>query len=166
MRLVREHDEKRTLVAPQDKSRPVYQDPTADTHVRMRAAAIAIEYERPALRASAGIVGGSFAERLECAIKQTEASKLIEHEALPKLRIRQPFGPSVVPVGWLGAPVAQAGAPSLPAAKSYINRPAFYVALGTRSPKNVPLMRTSNACLLHNRVDFEHAWGDRDRGTS
>jgi hypothetical protein len=50
--------------------RSVYQDPVQSTHVRMRAAAIAIEYERPALKAMAVVIGGSdFALRLERAIK-------------------------------------------------------------------------------------------------
>jgi len=43
----------------------------------MRAAQISIEYERPALKATAVVYGGDFARKLELAIKRAEPA-LIE----------------------------------------------------------------------------------------
>ena len=60
--------------------RSVYQNPLEPTHVRMRAAMAAIEYERPTLKAMAVVYGGDFATRLEMTIKRTEQAKLIEHQ--------------------------------------------------------------------------------------
>ena len=56
----------------------VYNDPDQPIHTRMRAAAIAIEYERPTLKAMAVLHTGDMAQRLEAAIKRSEACKLIE----------------------------------------------------------------------------------------
>src|SRR5262245_58689274 len=47
----------------------------------LRAAAIAIEYERPRLAVTAHIDGGDFAERLEKAIERSHAARISEHSA-------------------------------------------------------------------------------------
>jgi hypothetical protein len=62
--------------------RAIYQNPNVPLPVRMKAATIAIEYERPSLKATAIIhPNGSFAERLEKAISRSQAPpKLIEHQ--------------------------------------------------------------------------------------
>jgi hypothetical protein len=44
----------------------------------MKAASIAIEYERPTLKATAIIQGGDFASRLEKAIERSNGGRLIE----------------------------------------------------------------------------------------
>ena len=62
----------------------VYQDPLENTHVRMRAAAIAIEYERPRLAVLATIGGQDYADRLELAIKNSgRGPKMIEAQPQP-----------------------------------------------------------------------------------
>jgi hypothetical protein len=65
--------------------RSVYQNPAVPLSVRMKAASIAIEYERPSLKATAIVpVGGDFAARLEKAIERSASNgannqpKLIE----------------------------------------------------------------------------------------
>jgi|SRR6516165_4576228 hypothetical protein len=59
--------------------RSVYQNPAVPLSVRMKAASIAIEYERPTLKATAIIQGGDIAERLERAIERSQnGGKLIE----------------------------------------------------------------------------------------
>jgi hypothetical protein len=66
--------------------RSVYQDPLEPTHVRMRAAQIAIEYERPRLGVQVHFDGGDLAERLDRAIQRSElarngnGAKVIEHQ--------------------------------------------------------------------------------------
>jgi hypothetical protein len=62
--------------------RKVYQNPLEPTHVRMRAAQIAIEFELPKLKAAAILYSGDFASRLELAIERSDPAKLIEAEAI------------------------------------------------------------------------------------
>jgi hypothetical protein len=66
----------------------VYQNPAVPLSVRMKAASIAIEYERPSLKATAIVpMGGDFAARLERAIERSNGGsrlpatqlKTIEH---------------------------------------------------------------------------------------
>jgi hypothetical protein len=49
----------------------VYQGRIKADHTRMKAASIAIEYEKPTLKATAIIQGGDFASRLEKAIQRS-----------------------------------------------------------------------------------------------
>ena len=58
-----------------DYLRSVYQNPLQPDNVRMRAAAIAIEYELPRLAVTATINSGDFAVQLDRAI---ERSRMIE----------------------------------------------------------------------------------------
>jgi hypothetical protein len=62
--------------------RRVYQNPLEPTHVRMRAAQIAIEFELPKLKAAAILYAGNFATQLERAIERSEPA-LIEARAEP-----------------------------------------------------------------------------------
>jgi hypothetical protein len=64
-----------------DYLKKVYQDPTKETWVRMRAASIAIEFELPKLKAAAILYSGDFASRLELAIERSDPAKLIEVQA-------------------------------------------------------------------------------------
>jgi hypothetical protein len=67
--------------------RAVYQNPDVPLAVRMRAAAIAIEYERPSLKAMAMVpVGGNFAKRLEAGIERSAARPMKVIEARPLRR--------------------------------------------------------------------------------
>jgi hypothetical protein len=50
----------------------VYQGKIKGDYTRMKAASIAIEYERPTLKATAIIQGGDIAERLERAIERSQ----------------------------------------------------------------------------------------------
>jgi len=59
-----------------DYLRSVYQNPLQPDNVRMKAAAIAIEYELPRLAVTATFDGGDFAARLDQAIDRTR--KVIE----------------------------------------------------------------------------------------
>jgi hypothetical protein len=61
--------------------RKVYQNPLEPTHVRMRAASLAIEYEMPKLRAAAILYSGDFSSMLERAIERTEPA-LLEAQAI------------------------------------------------------------------------------------
>jgi hypothetical protein len=80
--------------------RAVYQHPKIPLPVRMRAASMAIEYERPALKAVIVGSGEDFATRLDRAIERSGvAPKLIEAKPDPL----PPTGPSPTP---LGAPFA------------------------------------------------------------
>ena len=54
-----------------DYLRSVYQNPLQPDNVRMRAAAIAIEYELPRLAVTATINAGDFADRLDRAVEQS-----------------------------------------------------------------------------------------------
>ena len=54
-----------------DYLRSVYQNPLQPDNVRMRAAAIAIEYELPRLAVTATVDGGDFAFRLDQAVERT-----------------------------------------------------------------------------------------------
>jgi hypothetical protein len=54
-----------------DYLRSVYQNPLQPDNVRMRAAAIAIEYELPRLAVTANINAGDFADRLDRAVEQS-----------------------------------------------------------------------------------------------
>jgi hypothetical protein len=66
-----------------DYLRSVYRNPLEPTPVRMKAAAIAIEYERPRLAVIASIDGNDFAARLERAIARS--GKVIDGPAKPQL---------------------------------------------------------------------------------
>ena len=60
--------------------RHVYRDPLQPTGVRLRAAQIAIEYERPRLAMTALVDGADFRARLERAIARSRSEpKVIEH---------------------------------------------------------------------------------------
>src|SRR5262245_27033739 len=60
----------------------VYNDPMEPTGMRMRAAAMALGFERPALKAHALVIaGGDFATRLDAAIARSSPTKLIEAKA-------------------------------------------------------------------------------------
>ena len=62
-----------------DYLRSVYRNPLECTHVRLKAACIAIEYERPRLAVIASIGGDDFAERLgRCIERSTKARPVIE----------------------------------------------------------------------------------------
>jgi hypothetical protein len=65
-----------------DYLRSVYQNPLQPDNVRMRAAAIAIEYELPRLAVTATVSGGDFAEQLDRAVESSrkviEAKPMIE----------------------------------------------------------------------------------------
>jgi len=64
-----------------DYLRSVYQNPLQPDNVRMRAAAIAIEYELPRFAVTATINSGDFAVRLDQAIERSrmiEAKPIIE----------------------------------------------------------------------------------------
>ena len=63
----------------------------------MRAAAMAIPFERPALKAHAVVVaGGTFAQRLEAAIEHSGITKVIE--AKPEPEPLPPVGPEPTPM--------------------------------------------------------------------
>ena len=64
-----------------DYLRSVYRNPLQPDNVRMRAAAIAIEYELPRLAVTATVDAGDFADQLERAVERSrmiEAKPLIE----------------------------------------------------------------------------------------
>jgi hypothetical protein len=65
----------------------VYRDKREPTHVRMRAAALALEVEKPKLKAAAILYTASFAVSLEKAIERTAPALLegtvIEAEPVP-----------------------------------------------------------------------------------
>ena len=81
-----------------DYLRSIYRDPLEPTPVRMKAAAIAIEYERPRLAVIASIGGDDFSERLGRAIERsslvrspkvinaTPVAPVINHRLAPLLR--------------------------------------------------------------------------------
>jgi hypothetical protein len=81
----------------------VYNDPLQPTPVRMRAASVAIEYERPRLAVTAVMDTGDFAARLDRAIAKSGLgqAKLIEHQS-PKA----PTEPIVSPAQ-MAAPFAK-----------------------------------------------------------
>ena len=54
----------------------VYQGKLKPDYARMKAAQVAIEYERPTLKATAIIQGGDIAERLERAIERSNGGRL------------------------------------------------------------------------------------------
>jgi hypothetical protein len=56
-----------------DYLRSVYQNPLQPDNVRMRAAAIAIEYELPRLAVTATVNAGDFADQLERAVERSRA---------------------------------------------------------------------------------------------
>jgi hypothetical protein len=58
----------------------IYKDPLQPTHVRMRAASLAIPFESRKLAVVAQVADdGSFAERLDRALARSGMTKLIEH---------------------------------------------------------------------------------------
>jgi hypothetical protein len=59
----------------------VYQDPTQDTHTRMRAAIEALPFERPKLSTTAVLIDG-FADRLQRSIERTQ--KVLELKPVDK----------------------------------------------------------------------------------
>jgi hypothetical protein len=61
-----------------DYLRSVYQNPLQPDNVRMRAAAIAIEYELPRLAITANVEGGDFAFRLDQAVERSRKVSPIE----------------------------------------------------------------------------------------
>jgi hypothetical protein len=61
-----------------DYLRSVYQNPLQPDNVRMRAAAIAIEYELPRLAVTATIEAGDFANRLDQAVERSRKVLMIE----------------------------------------------------------------------------------------
>jgi hypothetical protein len=61
----------------------VYQNPELDLHARMKAAGIAIEYERPRLAMTALVNGEDFAKRLDRAVARSTTAKVISP---PKVR--------------------------------------------------------------------------------
>src|SRR5262245_47520982 len=75
----------------------VYQHPKVPLPVRMRAASMAIPFERPALKAHALMVAeGDFAKRLEAAIERSGITKVIE--AKPEPGPLPPVGPEPTPM--------------------------------------------------------------------
>jgi len=84
--------------------RATYRDPMQPTSIRLRAAQIAIEYERPRLAVTAVINGDDWAQRLDRAIERSNAARVIEHApSAPKdenvvVRERPVVGPSPTPM--------------------------------------------------------------------
>ena len=68
-----------------DYLRQVYQNPLESTFTRMKAASIAIEYERPRLAVTAVLDGADFEERLKRAIERS--GKVIEAKPVTERRI-------------------------------------------------------------------------------
>jgi hypothetical protein len=60
--------------------RQIWNDYLQPTHIRLRAAAIGIEFERPRLQVSAQISNTDFATLLDQRIKRYEEMKFIEHQ--------------------------------------------------------------------------------------
>jgi hypothetical protein len=73
----------------------VYNDPLQSTHTRLKAAAIAIEYERP-LAVTAVVDGGDFAARLERALARS--AKVINGKAKGQRQQERPIEGSPAPV--------------------------------------------------------------------
>jgi hypothetical protein len=68
-----------------DYLQSVYNDPLQPTNTRLRAASIAIEYERPRLAVTALIDGKDFAARLERAlVRSAKVTKVIEPKPKPE----------------------------------------------------------------------------------
>jgi hypothetical protein len=83
-----------TLQDALDYLRSVYLDPLEPTSVRMRAASIAIEYERPRLAVTALVDGQDFASRLQRALDRSDrvrngevpTNRMIEAKAVKSIR--------------------------------------------------------------------------------
>lgn len=75
--------------------RSVYRDPMEPTSVRMKAAALALEFERPRLAVTANLTGEDFGEALERARKRLEGPP-VQVEA--KSLLAQPTDLSAKPV--------------------------------------------------------------------
>jgi hypothetical protein len=75
----------------------VYSDPLQETHVRMRAAALAIPFEFPKLAVTAVMDERGFAQRLDEAIARSTAAKVIE--AAPPRQVSGPTGPEPTKMG-------------------------------------------------------------------
>jgi len=84
----------------------VYQNPEAPLAIRMRAAQIAIEYERPRLAVTAVINGDDWAQRLDRAVERSNAVRVIEALPAPPaegdesvvVKERPAVGPSPTPI--------------------------------------------------------------------
>src|SRR6516164_3301868 len=61
--------------------RAVWNNELQPTHIRMRAAAIGIEFERPRLAMQATVTGQDFATLLDERLKRMEQAKLIDAKA-------------------------------------------------------------------------------------
>jgi hypothetical protein len=83
--------------------RSVYQHPKVPLPVRMRAAAVAIEFERPRLAVTALVNGDDFADRLDRAIARSAPTKVIEAQTNRTVEL-PPTGPAPRP---MSAPFAQ-----------------------------------------------------------
>jgi len=84
----------------------VYNNPMEPTSVRMRAASVALEFERPRLAVTAVLGSDDFAERLDRAIARSGAApKIIE--ARPITDDEQPLPPAGPEPTPLGAPFAR-----------------------------------------------------------
>jgi hypothetical protein len=82
----------------------VYNNPMEPTSVRMRAASVALEFERPRLAVTAVLGSDDFAERLDRAIARS-SPKIIEARPITDdEQLLPPAGPEPTP---LGAPFAR-----------------------------------------------------------
>jgi hypothetical protein len=74
--------------------RQVWNDHLQPVHVRLRAASIGIEYERPRLAVSAMVSEGDFASLLDARLKRFEQMRVIEGQPQKQIehqRIEQPI---------------------------------------------------------------------------
>jgi hypothetical protein len=79
----------------------IVRDPKQEKHFRARCARDLLAYERPRLQATALMTPQDFAQRLEAAIRRSEAARVtIDHEP----RSLPPTGPEPTPAG---APMAR-----------------------------------------------------------
>jgi hypothetical protein len=74
--------------------RQIWNDYLQPVHIRLRAASIGIEFERPRLQVSAQVSNTDFASLLDQRIKRYQEMKMIQHqpqtvEALPRIPDRR-----------------------------------------------------------------------------